>query len=460
MLPFTIWREAFLNDADLTVARSSYELLSAEPYQQILEPLDLKKFYALDTPRSYLVSLAGIALPPGEGAGIRGCPRAGSGFNRLVQMPGGHTNISIFHNITAWPIRSSKPDATNHTTPHRTHRRTSPRWPGEVGQQHAEPAARMVEPRHHRPDRDVHDLGDLPVPVAMDVGVGTPPSADLPAARRVHGLTGGLAGLLVPGVRPTGHPKETDRRPPSAALSQSVISPLSCSSGRRRALWWLLIQVLCMMRNSHAFKCVPSRNRTETGRRPSAWCPAPGPRRRRGCGSSAVHRRRADPAAGSRRVGTGPSTPRRSPGRRGRNARAQRRAHRRIRRQVVRRTSVDSFCVRFGPPTERWAPGAGTRSAGGLSWCLLSVSRNAQFRQPCGLVRPPSTDVGHRLGTPRRNPHPRRMRGWGGCAGWPAIRTDDRHLQACARLDVRKQDAVGAASAALVDDDSIAGWMR
>ena len=41
MLPFPIWREAFMNDADLTVARAAYEQLSPEPYQQIVEPLDL-----------------------------------------------------------------------------------------------------------------------------------------------------------------------------------------------------------------------------------------------------------------------------------------------------------------------------------------------------------------------------------------------------------------------------------
>ena len=39
MLPFSIWREAFINDADLDVARASYEQLSPEPYQQMTEPL-------------------------------------------------------------------------------------------------------------------------------------------------------------------------------------------------------------------------------------------------------------------------------------------------------------------------------------------------------------------------------------------------------------------------------------
>ena len=86
---FPIWREAFLNDADLDLARSAYAKLSPEPYQQIIEPLDLKKFYTLDTPRSYLLGSEDIALPPGEWGWH---PRMTSrlGLYRFVQMPGGH----------------------------------------------------------------------------------------------------------------------------------------------------------------------------------------------------------------------------------------------------------------------------------------------------------------------------------------------------------------------------------
>jgi hypothetical protein len=89
MLPFPIWREAFLNDADLDLARSAYEKLSPEPYQQIIEPLDLKKFYTLDTPRSYLLGSEDIALPPGEWGWHPRMSRR-LGLYRLVQMPGGH----------------------------------------------------------------------------------------------------------------------------------------------------------------------------------------------------------------------------------------------------------------------------------------------------------------------------------------------------------------------------------
>jgi hypothetical protein len=44
-MPFEIWREAFLNDADLELAQSSYAQLSPEPYQPLIDKLNLKQFY-------------------------------------------------------------------------------------------------------------------------------------------------------------------------------------------------------------------------------------------------------------------------------------------------------------------------------------------------------------------------------------------------------------------------------
>lgn len=89
MLPFPIWREAFINDADLELAQWAYEQLSPEPFGSVKEPLDLKQFYALQTPRSYLNGTEDTALPPGEWGWH---PRMSSrlGLYRLVQMPGSH----------------------------------------------------------------------------------------------------------------------------------------------------------------------------------------------------------------------------------------------------------------------------------------------------------------------------------------------------------------------------------
>jgi pimeloyl-ACP methyl ester carboxylesterase len=89
MLPYPIWREAFIGDADEALARSSYALLSPEPYRCFTDTLDLGAFYGSQIPRSYLNCTEDIALPPGEWGWH---PRMSSrlGLHRLVQMPGSH----------------------------------------------------------------------------------------------------------------------------------------------------------------------------------------------------------------------------------------------------------------------------------------------------------------------------------------------------------------------------------
>jgi pimeloyl-ACP methyl ester carboxylesterase len=91
-MPFEVWREKFMNDADIETARWAHDQLSPAPFQQFLEPLDLNKFYALDTPKSYLVCTEDTALPQGKWGWH---PRMSSrlGFHRLVQMPGSHEVI-------------------------------------------------------------------------------------------------------------------------------------------------------------------------------------------------------------------------------------------------------------------------------------------------------------------------------------------------------------------------------
>ncbi|MBW4623090.1 MAG: alpha/beta hydrolase [Cyanosarcina radialis HA8281-LM2] len=89
MLPFEIWREAFINDADFELARSSYAQLSPEPYQPGLDKLDLKQFYSLSIPKSYLYCTDDTALPQGEWGWH---PKMSSrlGLFRFVQMSGSH----------------------------------------------------------------------------------------------------------------------------------------------------------------------------------------------------------------------------------------------------------------------------------------------------------------------------------------------------------------------------------
>jgi hypothetical protein len=65
-------------------------LLTSEPYQPLIDKLDLKKFQTLQTPRSYINCTEDIALPPGPDWGWH--PRMSSrlGLYRLVQLPGSH----------------------------------------------------------------------------------------------------------------------------------------------------------------------------------------------------------------------------------------------------------------------------------------------------------------------------------------------------------------------------------
>jgi pimeloyl-ACP methyl ester carboxylesterase len=88
-LPFDIWRDVFINDADIELAHWAYDQLSPEPFQQLVEQLDLQKFYSLPKPRSFLIGTEDTVLPPGPWGWH---PRLSSrlGQHRLVQMPGSH----------------------------------------------------------------------------------------------------------------------------------------------------------------------------------------------------------------------------------------------------------------------------------------------------------------------------------------------------------------------------------
>ncbi|MGG7104768.1 alpha/beta fold hydrolase [Rhodococcus sp. 24CO] len=101
-LPWEVWREAFLNDADHETAWRAYESLCATPVSMLEDKVELTKFYELiATGRlkaSYLNCTEDTAMPHGEYAWH---PRFSSrlGLCRIVQMPGSHE--VIFTNPTA-----------------------------------------------------------------------------------------------------------------------------------------------------------------------------------------------------------------------------------------------------------------------------------------------------------------------------------------------------------------------
>ena len=97
-LPFPVWREAFMNDATLALAQKTYDLTTPHPIRTLTDTLELKGFFDLQIPKSYINCTEDIAMPPGDFAWTPRFP-ARLGLCRLVQMPGGHeacfTNPSL-----------------------------------------------------------------------------------------------------------------------------------------------------------------------------------------------------------------------------------------------------------------------------------------------------------------------------------------------------------------------------
>lgn len=89
MLPFPIWREAFINDADLALATSAYERLNPHPYKTFQDPITLSQpMAACPVPKSYVNCRMDAALPQSLGWHPRLSERLG--LFRYVECSGSH----------------------------------------------------------------------------------------------------------------------------------------------------------------------------------------------------------------------------------------------------------------------------------------------------------------------------------------------------------------------------------
>lgn len=89
MLPFPLWREAFINDGSMEQAKAAYEQLNAHPYATFTDRISLKTNPAdMEIGKSYVNCTEDTALPSWLGWH----PRLSSklGLFRLVQIPGSH----------------------------------------------------------------------------------------------------------------------------------------------------------------------------------------------------------------------------------------------------------------------------------------------------------------------------------------------------------------------------------
>ena len=87
LIPWEIWRDNFMQDAPVSQARSIWQQLSPEPNQVNLDRLDLKRFYSLTIPKSFIYCHQDNALPAGYFH-----PRMSSrlGTFKLLEMDGSH----------------------------------------------------------------------------------------------------------------------------------------------------------------------------------------------------------------------------------------------------------------------------------------------------------------------------------------------------------------------------------
>jgi pimeloyl-ACP methyl ester carboxylesterase len=89
MLPFEIWREAFINDADLELARASHAKLNPHPYRTFTEPSAIEQpLAALPVGKSYLNCVLDTAMP----ASLPWHPRLSErlGLFRYLECAGSH----------------------------------------------------------------------------------------------------------------------------------------------------------------------------------------------------------------------------------------------------------------------------------------------------------------------------------------------------------------------------------
>ncbi|MFF2483767.1 alpha/beta fold hydrolase [Paenibacillus sp. NPDC058071] len=90
MLPFPLFRDLFVNTATLEVASDMYAVITPEPAKPLFEKLDLKAFYSLPTPKSYVYFYQDNALPQGEGFGWNPHMSTRLGQFRLIVGDGDH----------------------------------------------------------------------------------------------------------------------------------------------------------------------------------------------------------------------------------------------------------------------------------------------------------------------------------------------------------------------------------
>lgn len=89
-MPFPFFREGFVNTASDSLAKSIYKSAKPEPATPLVQKLDLKKFYSLNIPKSYLYLTSDTVTPQGEKYGFHPAQSSHLGQFRLIVGEGDH----------------------------------------------------------------------------------------------------------------------------------------------------------------------------------------------------------------------------------------------------------------------------------------------------------------------------------------------------------------------------------
>ncbi|WP_235960653.1 alpha/beta hydrolase [Paenibacillus silvestris] len=94
-LPFAVFRDGFVNTASESIAKSIYNKAKPEPGAPLVQKLDLKKFYSLNIPKSYLFLTSDIVTPQGDKYGFHPAQSSHLGQFRLILGEGDHMTTAF-----------------------------------------------------------------------------------------------------------------------------------------------------------------------------------------------------------------------------------------------------------------------------------------------------------------------------------------------------------------------------
>ena len=113
VLPFPIWRDAFINDADLATAQKAYDILNPHPEKTFSDKIALKTNPAdMQVAKSYINCMEDTALPHHYGWHPR--RRRSSACSGWFRCPAAMSSASPIRN--SWRRRSWTPDAIDPVT--------------------------------------------------------------------------------------------------------------------------------------------------------------------------------------------------------------------------------------------------------------------------------------------------------------------------------------------------------